>query len=191
MSDEQPSPTDVQPGEQETANTEVKPEGADETKRAGSQEVALAELADERKRRQALERENKQFKERFAKLEEANLNEQEKAIAKARKEGFDEAAKASNAKLVRMAIRSAAREKLADPSDSDVISVDQFEVGEDGNVDDKAISAALDQLIKEKPHWAKQLEKPTVGSADQGAKGSPVEQIDMNQRIREAFAGRR
>lgn len=159
-------------------------EGNDDSGRAGSDEALKADLAKERKARQAAEKVAKANQARLDQLEEANKTENEKAIDKARKDGETEATAKANLKIAKMAIRAAAMSKFADPSDAvGEIDASKFEVDDDGDVDEKAINAELDQLLKRKPHWAK-VEKKSSGSVDQGARGSGVQTTDMNQILR-------
>lgn len=119
-------------------------------------------------------------------LRDAKRTELERAVERARKEGETQALQNANSKIVRLTIRSLARETFADPSDADVIDAAQFEVDDDGNVDEKAVSEALAALLKEKPHYRKATDsKKTSGSADQGARGAAPTPTSMNSLIRQ------
>ena len=115
----------------------------------------------------------------FDKLAEQNRTEAEKAIAAARAEGKSEAQKAANDRLLKADVRALAAGKLADPADAvRLLDLSQFTVGEDGETDEKAIAAAIDQLVKDKPYLAA---KPTgfQGTGDGGARsnGSGPKQV--------------
>lgn len=198
MSDTASSGTDggtaTEGTETEAAGTEA--EGAsnqgannDDSGRAGSESNLKADLANERKARQTAAKEASALKARLDKIEQANKTETEKALDKARQEGTEAATKAANVKIARMAIRAAAANKFADPTDADAIDPSTVDVDEDGNVDDKAVNAQLDALLKQKPHWRKSEGQKGAGSADQGARGSAAKPNDMNSLIRRA-AGR-
>lgn len=64
---------------------------------------------------------------------------------------------AANQKILRAEVRAAAAGKLADPSDAHkFLDLGQFEVGEDGDVDQDEIADAIDDLLKDKPYLAAQ-----------------------------------
>jgi hypothetical protein len=82
-----------------------------------------------------------------------------------------EALSKANARIVRSEVKAAAKGVLADPADAyKFLDLDKFEVGEDGEVDDAAITAALEDLVKQKPYLAVQDGKRFQGSADGGAR---------------------
>lgn len=84
----------------------------------------------------------------------------------------DEALSLANARIVGAELRAAAKGKITDEALADLslyIKPSEFEVGPDGEVDDSAISAAVDDLIARKPYLAAQS-KRFQGSADGGAR---------------------
>jgi hypothetical protein len=85
-----------------------------------------------------------------------------------------EATKAANERIVRSEVKAAAGQKLADPADAvRLLDLSQFEVDDDGNVDEDEIADAIDDLLKKKPYLAAQGGKRFQGSGDGGArKGS-------------------
>ena len=97
---------------------------------------------------------------------------EEQALEAARAEARAEATTASNARLVKVELRAAAKGKLADPTDAHLyISLDDFDVNDDGEVDSAALDDAIDELLARKPHLAAGESRKFAGSADQGAKG--------------------
>lgn len=94
--------------------------------------------------------------------------EQQKATAKA------EALEAANQRILRSEIKAAAKGVLADPADAyKFLDMSQFDVTDDGDVDDAAIATALEDLIKSKPYLAVQDGgKRFQHTADGGPKGS-------------------
>lgn len=85
----------------------------------------------------------------------------------------------ANARIVRSEVKAAAKGVLADPADAyKFLDLDKFEVGDDGEVDDKAITAALDDLVKQKPYLAVQDGKRFQGGADGGARKESSKSID-------------
>lgn len=114
----------------------------------GSSRAVLLDLERERKARQKLERD-------FKKLQEANQTEAEKAVAAARAEGRIEGLTASNKRILRAEVKAAAGGVLQDPTDAvRMLDLDEFEVDDDGEVDAKAIEAAVTRLAKDKPYLA-------------------------------------
>jgi|GEM_PF-1220294 len=79
------------------------------------------------------------------------------------------AAKAATARILKAELKAAAAGKLADPSDVALIDQSKFTVDDDGDVDPEEIAAAIDDLVKRKPHLAAQR-GPTFGTADAGVR---------------------
>jgi hypothetical protein len=78
----------------------------------------------------------------------------------------------ANAKIVRAEVKAAAAGKFADPADAAAfLDLTEFEVNEDGDVDQDAIAAALDDLLKKKPHLAAQGGRRFAGGGDGGHRG--------------------
>lgn len=124
-----------------------------------------AKLKAERERRKLAESERDQLK---TKPEGEPDADQIRADA-------DRAATAkANKRIVRSEIKAAAAGKLADPRDAlAFIDLDQFEVDDDGQVDEDEIADAIDDLLKNKPHLAAATAKRFQGTGDGGArKGS-------------------
>lgn len=97
---------------------------------------------------------------------------EEQALEAARVEARAEATATSNARLVKVELRSAAKGKLADPADAlAFINLADFDVNDDGEVDSAALDDAIDELLTRKPHLAIADSRKFAGSADQGAKG--------------------
>jgi hypothetical protein len=130
---------------------------------------------DAEKARKAIEAEHAKTKKELEDLKAAGATDQEKALAAARKEAGDaataEAVGKANARILSSEIKAAAGTKLADPNDAvRLLDLTEFEVDADGNVDDKKIAAAIDQLLKDKPYLAATAGKKGAGSADGGAR---------------------
>lgn len=101
---------------------------------------------------------------------QAEGREAEHAAAIEEQRVKDEALAAANIKIVKANLRAAAAGKLADPTDAlTFIDVADFEVDDDGNTDEAALNAAIDDLIKNKPYLAAQG-KRFQGDADGGAR---------------------
>jgi hypothetical protein len=82
----------------------------------------------------------------------------------------DEALSAANSRILKAEVRAAATGKLSDPADAlQFLDLSKLEVGEDGEVDGKAVAAAIDDLIKNKPYLAAQG-KRFQGAGDGGTR---------------------
>lgn len=149
--------------ETETETTEtVEPETEETTEETSA--------TDDAKKWQALSRKNEKEKKaalaELEKLRNESLTGQEKAVAEARAEGRAEAMKDANRRLLHAEVRAAAAGVLADPDDAvHLLDLDQFDPDE---IDRKAITAALDQLVKAKPYLSP---TPGNGSGEGGARG--------------------
>ncbi len=94
----------------------------------------------------------------------------------------------ANTRILRAEIKAAAKGVLADPVDAyKFLDLDSFEVGDDGDVDSAAITAALDDLVRTKPYLAVQDGKRFQGSADGGARNDASKK-SIDQQIAEATA---
>jgi len=159
--------TDEQPPSTETNGQEAPPEtppstDVDELQRA---------LANERKRWEKAERE-------LAALRKSQMDDNERAVAEAKEAGRAEAWAEVNSRLLAAEVRAIAADRLADPSDAvRLLDLDGL-ANEDGSPDAKAITAALDTLVKAKPYLAKQQgPAPPTSRVPQGARdGAPSHQ---------------
>ena len=107
-----------------------------------------------------------------AEKESAGKEPAEQALDQARREAAAEAVKEANKRILRSEIRAAAKGRLADPDDAFAyVNVDEFEVGEDGDVNSEAIEDAISDLLARKPYLAADSGAKFRGSADQGARG--------------------
>lgn len=182
MADETTDEVD-QPGEGEST-TDTKP---DELGDAGKKALAA-----ERSARRQAEKAAKAAEVELEKLRTDAMSEQEKAIAAARAEARAEALEAANARLVRAEVRAAAAGRLANPDLAPrLLNLDEFEVGDDGEVDTAAITKALDALVEAEPYLAVSAKRP-AGTADGGARNpsAATSTTDMNALLRAAAQGR-
>jgi hypothetical protein len=96
--------------------------------------------------------------------------EAEFAVEQAKREAEKAALAKADEKILRAEIKAAATGVLADPADAyKFLDLASFEVGDDGDVDVAAISAALKNLTDSKPYLAAQG-KRFQGTADAGAR---------------------
>ena len=102
-------------------------------------------------------------------LAKAEGKEKEYAAEQERRKVEQEALSKANQRILKAEIRAQATAKLADPADALLyLDLSSFEVGDDGEVDAQAITAAIDNLIKSKPYLAAQGERRFQGGADGG-----------------------
>ncbi|TDD88360.1 hypothetical protein [Actinomadura rubrisoli] len=137
---------------------------ADEDKLLGPKgEKALA--AEKEKRKE----EARKRREAEAELERLRNGDDKAAAAAA--EAEKAAIQRANARILRSEVKAAAAGKLADPTDAlRLLDLDQFEVGEDGEVDEGEIADAISGLLKSKPYLAAGGKPRFQGDADQGAR---------------------
>ena len=120
----------------------------------GLGEAGLKALRTERQRAETAERARAEAEAERDRLKAAHQTAEEKAIEKAKKDGRDEANLEANRRITRSEIRAAAGGKLQDPEDAAAMlgDLDRFIVK--GEVDSKAITSAIDELVKAKPYLA-------------------------------------
>jgi hypothetical protein len=160
---------DTDPGDQDGDDDA---DGADALGDKGKQALdrMKAKLKTERDRRRAAETERDELK---AKPGDEQDPEQIRTAA-------EQAATAkANARIVRSEVRAAAVGKMANPKDALVfLDLTQFEVDEDGQVDEDDVADAIDNLLKERPYLAAQGRQRFQGGGDGGARqgsGAPVQ----------------
>jgi hypothetical protein len=172
MSDEQttepteqpdPAPEPETPAE-EPQTAEERPEEDDKPLGPAGQKALQAE---KEKRKEAA----RKLREAQAELERLRNGDDKAAAAAA--EAEKAALAKANKRILRSEVKAAAAGRLADPTDAlRLLDLDQFEVGEDGEVDEGELNDAIADLLKKKPYLAAQQNgKPRFqGGADQGAR---------------------
>lgn len=159
MADEQPPPG-TPPADQQQE---------DDKGRAGGDRQVLADLADERKARQAAEKAAGDAKRELDQLRQQSMSDADKAVAAARAEGRSEALKTANERLLRAEVRALAANVLADPDDAvHLLDLAAYEANSDGDFDRKRIKADLDALVKSKPYLSP---RPGNGAGEGGPRG--------------------
>lgn len=149
-------PQDADTGEQQpTGTADVEPEGDDED----ADPEGAEELGDAGK--QALARMKEKVKAANARARAAEARAAEAGdkdeTDRVRREAETAATAKANARILKAEIRAAAAGKLADPTDAlAFLSTNDFEVDDDGDVDADEIAAAIDDLVRRKPHLAAQ-----------------------------------
>ena len=150
--------------------------------------------------RQALEKANREaagYRKKLRELEpiarraqeaqDATKSELERAVEQARRETAEttrrETASEATVAVLKAKIEAAAGTKLADPSDAvRLLDLSSFEVGDGYSVDRKAVDAAIDALLVDKPYLAARGNRPR-GDIDLGPRQS-APATDMNSVIR-------
>lgn len=134
----------------------------------GGQKAPEIDWKAEARKHEKRAKENAKAAEELAKLKASQMSEQEKAVAAAKAEGMTEATKAAGVKLAAAELKAEAAAKGVDLSAiSKYLKADLF-VGEDGEVDSKAVKAAVADFAKLAP-------KPT-GSSGGDFGGAPDQQ---------------
>lgn len=178
------------------ADTDTPPEGTDQLADesgettppagAGTGGTDDAGTGDQSGQIAALRRENASWRSKLReteaerdRLKDAPASEQ--ALNDARAEARTEALADSNERLLRAEVIGVAAGKLRDPSDAvKLLDLSTFQVNDKGEVDRKALAAAVDELVKSKPYLAGQAD-PDFGARTPGkAAGS-----SMNELIRQ------
>ncbi len=147
-----------------------------------------AALESERRARREADKALKSLQAEHDKLRAATMTESEKAVVEARAEGRKEALAEATSRLAKAELRAVAAGKLADPDDAAALIGDlsQF-VTSTGDVDTKAMSSAIDVLVKAKPYLAPQTAK-TAPLPGGGA--TPSSGASFDNWIRDAAKGR-
>lgn len=118
----------------------------------GLGEAGLKALRAERARADKAERERDAAATERDELKTKTQTAQERELDAAKKSGRDEATLEANRRIVRSEVKAAAGTKLADPEDAAALlgDLDRFIVK--GEVDSRAVSSAIDELVKAKPY---------------------------------------
>lgn len=108
--------------------------------------------------------------------------EAEHAADQAKREAELAALAKANDRIRKSEVKAAAKGVLADPQDAyKFLDLDSFEVSDDGEVDEAAIKAALDDLVKNKPYLAAQGGNRFQGTADGGARNDASKPSQLSE----------
>lgn len=120
--------------------------------------------------------------QRLDEIEAANATELEKAVKAARDEERRTVGQTYNRRIAAAEIKAAAGSKFNDPADAVAYLNDEIDsfVGDDGEVDSKAVAKAVDTLLKAKPYLAAAAEPDFDAGTRTGKTG-----FDMNDLIRQ------
>lgn len=119
------------------------------------------------------------------KLEAAGYEEPEEV--RKQREADHAAVEKANNRIRSMSLKLAAKGKLSDPSDaSKFIDMSEFDVDDDGEVDEDAISAAVDALVKSKPYLAAKGGEPAHFESPAAHQKEPRGNLSAAERAAEA-----
>ncbi|MFJ7588436.1 hypothetical protein ACIQZO_13825 [Streptomyces sp. NPDC097617] len=147
-----------------------------------------AELTAERTAREAAEKRASEAETEAARLRRSNAAQKPDDVAALREEIRSEFA----TQLVRAEVRAAAAGRLRDPADALALVDVAALTGKGGEVDVKAVSAAVEKLIKDKPYLAAALDPnrqaPMWGDVGAGQRESAEpEPATPQDRLRRAY----
>lgn len=177
MSDNENLNTDAD-AEETQDQTDVTSENNEGSTAGDQQEQTAAPTAEDianlkaalEKERKANKLTSKELATLKAEREAQTKTPEENALADARREGETAATQRANERLVKSELRSAAKGKLSNVADALVfIDVASIEVGDDGEVDQGALDAAIATLLDERPYLGVTEQKRFQGGADQGS----------------------
>lgn len=157
---------------------EKAPEGQEDTPTPGGDDTEPEDDADdggggESEGEAALGDPGKKALDRMKAERNAARRELRELKAKYEPESKEEAAAQTKfaQRVLRSEIKAAAAGKLADPADAyRFLDLEQFEVGEDGEVDEDEIASAIADLVEKKPYLAATQGSRRKGSADGGVR---------------------
>lgn len=158
-----------------TADDDPDPDGAEALGDPGKR--ALAAMKAERR---AAQDEARRLREELEEIKaKAEGREKEFAAEQERRKVEAEALAKANDRIRKAEVRAAAAGKLADPADALLhLDLEQFEVGDDGEIDQAAVEAAISELVKSKPYLAAQGGTgPVFESPGSRRKGAPAGQL--------------
>lgn len=114
----------------------------------------------------------------------AAMTEEQEKSAQERDRRDAEIISKANTRVIKASIKALAAKEFSDAEDAVLnLKVSDYEVDDDGNVDEKAIKRDLEALLRRKPHLGSVSKKVNFeGGARKTAEGPP----NMNDRIRAA-----
>lgn len=172
-----------QPDTEAPETPEPDPETPPEDPNAALKKALVAERA----ARKAADAEATRLK---AEIAAKDKSAEEIELDRAREQARAEVTAKANERVLKAELRAQATGKLADPADAlAFIDLTQFEVDDDGRVDGDALTEAITDLLKRKPHLAVPTgaSRPT-GSGDGGAGAPPKPTQSLDEQILAAQA---
>lgn len=163
-----------------------------ETSTSSETEGSTAEVRDpqkllsayeaEKEKRKTGDAERRKLQEEYEALKaQVDGREAEHKAAQEAQRVKDEALAAANDRIIRSEVKAAAKGALADPADAyKFLDLSEFEVDDNGNVDEGQIAKAIETLVTEKPYLAAQG-KRFQGSADGGARNDTSKPTQLSR----------
>jgi len=151
-------------------------------------EAGKKALAEERKAREAAERAATAATAELEALRAKHQTAEEKAIAEAKKAGYEEATLAANRRIAAAEVKAAAGGKVRDVDDVLALLGDLDRFIRKGEVDSAAIGSAIADLVKAKPYLAANGSKPAPLP---GGAGDAPAGTSFTDTIRSQINGRR
>lgn len=168
------------PGKQALAR--MKAEKREAERKARDAEARLAEAVGDggKKALDTMRAAKREAEDRLAEaLAKIEGREKEHAAQVAQREVEAAALAKANERILKAEVRAVAASALADPADALLyLDLSGFEVGDDGEVDTAAVTAAIDDLVKRKPYLAAQGGAKFKGTADGGTRKESAKSID-------------
>lgn len=168
------------PDDEPVTNTDNNPssEGS-----SGPTPADIARLQGALEKERANAKANAAAAKELAALKASQQSDTEKAIATARAEAAKEVSGRYTQRIASLSIRAAAGGKFQNPDDATALlsgKLGDF-VNDDGEVNDKAVQAAVDSLLKDRPYLG--VNKPPA-DFDGGQRNGATGTTDMNRLIR-------
>lgn len=161
-------------------------EGGDGEQAAATYTAAdIAKLTTALERERSIGRANKAAAAELVRLKSESATDSEKAVTAARAEAAKEVTGRFTQRLAGLSIRAAAGGKFQNPDDATALLSGRMAefVNDEGDVDDTAISKAVDVLLKDRPYLGVVKEK-TPPDFDGGQRTGASGTTDMNRLIR-------
>ncbi|GAA0989223.1 hypothetical protein Q7689_09765 [Nocardiopsis tropica] len=159
------APAEDNDTDEDTEGTSDGPDEDEEDAPLGPKGVKA--LAAEKERRRTEARRRRELEAELAELKSGGKKDDPDQI---RRQAEQAATAKANTRLLRAEVRAVAAGKLSDPKDAlKFLDLDQFEVGEDGDVDTQEITDAIEGLLASKPYLAAATAKRFQGTGDGGA----------------------
>jgi hypothetical protein len=122
----------------------------------------------------------------------ASRGDIDKQIEQVRREVRSEVLREVNRARVQDKVALLATASFADPADAHLfVDLDEFEVDEDGAIDEEKVKRELADVLRRKPHLAKRQEVDEVDDFDGGARRTVTKPTSMTDLIRETVNAKR
>lgn len=164
--------SDAPEGAPVTAGTPIEVTASwEESEGKGGKEAVLADLTSERKARREAEKQAKAATAELQKLQEANMNEVDRALSAAKAEGRTEALREAGTRMVDAEVRAAAAGRNVD-TDALLEGLDRTKfLGDDGDPNRDAITAFVNRIAPSPQERGDGFKTPDLA---QGVRGNDI-----------------